>query len=153
MNKQSLVIDDQPRLSKTAAWLRTARWLPAKIYLGLKDRLAGIHLSIRAKILLTLGIVIVMLGMTNAILMLQVLSFSRRYDAMINNITTANSLNGYIKPAIDTEMWNIVAGKTEFSQKASNTKLSTVLIINYSGCWTMLLRQNPESSWKLSAVR
>ena len=35
--------------------------------------------------------------------------------AIINNITTANSINGYIKPAIDTEMWNIVAGKKDFN--------------------------------------
>ena len=55
-----------------------------------------------------------MLGMTNAILMLQMVGYSRQYDAIINNIMTANSINGYIKPAIDTEMWNIVAGKTEF---------------------------------------
>ena len=44
----------------------------------------------------------------------QVVDYSRQYDAIITNITTANSINGYIKPAIDTEMWNIVAGKTEF---------------------------------------
>jgi two-component system, sensor histidine kinase YesM len=149
MNKQSLVIDDQPRLSKTAAWLRTARWLPAKIYLGLKDRLAGIHLSIRAKILLTLGIVIVMLGMTNAILMLQVLSFSRRYDAMINNITTANSLNGYIKPAIDTEMWNIVAGKTEFSE---GKQYEIINGVNNTLQWMLDHAASAESRIKLEVI-
>ena len=55
-----------------------------------------------------------MLASTNALLMWQMMSYSRGYDAIINNIMTANSINGYIKPAIDTEMWNIVAGKTEF---------------------------------------
>jgi two-component system sensor histidine kinase YesM len=89
---------------------------PRKHLRRFADYIAGINVSIRAKILLTLGIVIVMLGMTNAIVMLQMLSYSRQYDAMINNITTANSINGYIKPAIDTEMWNIVAGKIEFAQ-------------------------------------
>ena len=116
MDKQSLAIDDPPRLSPTIPRARLANWLSEKASWNPWRWVAGIHLSIRAKILLTLGIVIVMLGMTNAILMLQVLNFSRKYDAMINNITTANSINGYIKPAIDTEMWNIVAGKTEFSQ-------------------------------------
>lgn len=78
--------------------------------------LAGLNLSIRSKILFSLAIVILMLGMTNAVLIVQILNYSRQYDAIINNITTANSINGYIKPAIDTEMWNIVAGKTEFAQ-------------------------------------
>jgi two-component system sensor histidine kinase YesM len=47
-------------------------------------------------------------------MILNVLRFNRQYDVIITNITTANNLNGFIKPAIDTEMWNIVAGKTEF---------------------------------------
>src|SRR5512136_935265 len=80
----------------------------------LRTLLAGIHLSIRAKILLSLAIVILMMGLINAVLLVQMLSYSRQYDAIINNITTANSISGYIKPAIDTEMWNIVAGKTAF---------------------------------------
>jgi two-component system sensor histidine kinase YesM len=80
------------------------------------DFLAGINLSIRAKILLSLCIVILLMGATNAVLVLQVQRYSRQYDAIITNITTANSINGYVKPAIDAEMWNIVAGRTEFAQ-------------------------------------
>jgi two-component system, sensor histidine kinase YesM len=48
--------------------------------------------------------------------MLQVLSYSRQYDAIITNITTANSISGSIKPDIDNEMWKIVAGKIKFSE-------------------------------------
>jgi two-component system sensor histidine kinase YesM len=48
--------------------------------------------------------------------MLQVLNYSRQYDAIITNITTANSIGGNIKPDIDTEMWKIVAGKIEFKE-------------------------------------
>jgi two-component system sensor histidine kinase YesM len=77
--------------------------------------LAGIHLSIRAKILLALAIVILMMGLINAVLLVQVLHYSRQYDAIINNITTANSISGNIKPEIDTAMWNIVAGRTDFT--------------------------------------
>lgn len=91
-----------------------ADWLPFRAIRSLADGLTRLNISIRIKILLSLGIVIVMLGMTNAVLMWQMMDYSRRYDAIINNIMTANSINGYIKPAIDTEMWNIVAGKTEF---------------------------------------
>jgi hypothetical protein len=116
MKKQSLVVDGQPRLSQIAMRVRPDHWIPVKARRYLTGWLEGIHLSIRAKILLTLGVVIMMLGMTNAVLILQVWNFSQKYDAMINNITTANSMNGTIKPAIDTEMWNIVAGKTEFAQ-------------------------------------
>ena len=85
-------------------------------YIGrLVDFLAGINLSIRAKILLSLCIVILLMGTTNVVLMLQVLNYSRQYDAIITNITTANSISGNIKPDIDNEMWKIVAGKIEFT--------------------------------------
>jgi len=75
---------------------------------------ASIHLSLRSKILLSFLTVVLLLAAMNAILVLQVLRFNREYTAIITNITTANSINGYIKPTIDTEMWNIVAGKKEF---------------------------------------
>jgi two-component system sensor histidine kinase YesM len=75
---------------------------------------AGVRLSLRAKILLSFFTVIFLLATVNTVMILEVLRFNRQYDAIIKNITTANSINGYIKPAIDTEMWNIVAGKYEF---------------------------------------
>jgi len=73
-----------------------------------------IHISLRSKILFSFLVVIILLSATNVVLALEVMSFNRKYDAIITNITTANSINGYIKPAIDTEMWNIVAGKKDF---------------------------------------
>lgn len=86
-------------------------------YLGrLADFLAGVNLSIRAKILASLCVVILLMGATNIVSMVQVLSYSRQYDAIINNITTANSISGSVKPDIDNEMWKIVAGKIEFSE-------------------------------------
>lgn len=91
-----------------------------------REYLVRQHLSIRAKILLSFAIVIVMLGATNAVLIWQMADYSRQYDAIITNITTANSINGYIKPAIDTEMWNIVAGKTEFGAGSQYTILNGV---------------------------
>jgi two-component system sensor histidine kinase YesM len=75
---------------------------------------AGINLSIRAKILISFLTVIFLMVAVNMMMILNILRFNRQYDVIITNITTANSLNGFIKPAIDTEMWNIVAGKTEF---------------------------------------
>ena len=56
------------------------------------------------------------MSITNVMLVVQVLNYSRQYDAIIANITTANSISGHIKPDIDTEMWRIVAGKIEFTE-------------------------------------
>jgi two-component system sensor histidine kinase YesM len=62
----------------------------------------------------SLGIVILIMGSTNVLFVLQFLDYSRQYDSIITNITTANNISGTIKPEIDTEMWKIVAGKVEF---------------------------------------
>lgn len=78
------------------------------------DVVAGSNLSIRAKILLSFCIIILLMGAINVVTMIQMLNYSRQYDAIINNITTANSISGSIKPDIDNEMWKIVAGKIEF---------------------------------------
>ena len=76
----------------------------------------GVNFSIRAKILLSLCIVILIMGTANVLVVVQMLNYSRQYDAIINNITTANSISGSIKPDIDNEMYNIVAGKTQFNE-------------------------------------
>jgi len=81
----------------------------------LADFIAGVNLSIRTKILLSLCIVILLMGITNVVSMMQVLRYSRQYDAIITNITAANSISGSVKPDIDNEMWKIVSGKVEFS--------------------------------------
>ncbi len=79
-------------------------------------QVSTVHFSIRTKILLALGLVIVTIGATNAIFVGKILDYSRKYDAIITNITTANSISGNIKRDIDTEMWQIVAGKNSFEQ-------------------------------------
>jgi len=77
---------------------------------------ASVRFSLRTKILLSFFTVILLLSAMNILLILEVLRFNRQYDTIITNITTANSINGFIKPSIDTEMWNIVSGKTEFDE-------------------------------------
>ena len=116
MIRKAFAADFRHWLAGFAARARAADAPWGKPIRRLGDAVGRLNLSIRTKILLALGIVILMLGATNAVLMLQMLNYSHQYDAIINNITTANSMNGYIKPAIDTEMWNIVAGKTDFTQ-------------------------------------
>lgn len=116
MAPKTPVIDFKHIRTKTRSAASSRGKSPLK-YLGrFADFIAGINVSIRVKILLSLCIVILLMGTSNAVLMLQMVNFGHQYDAMMNNITTANSINGYIKPAIDAEMWNIVAGKTEFVQ-------------------------------------
>ena len=111
--------------------------------------LARIHLSIRAKILLSLAIVILMMVGINAVLMIQMVAYSRQYDAIISNITTANSINGYIKPAIDTEMWNIVAGKVDF---ARGTQYEIINGVNDKLQWMADHAASAESKIKLEVI-
>ena len=80
------------------------------------DVFSRINISLRSKILISFFTVILLLVAVNTMMLLEVLRFNRNYDAMITNITTANNINGFIKPAIDSEMWNIVAGKKEFDE-------------------------------------
>ena len=80
-------------------------------FIGIFSR---INISLRSKIMISFFFVIILLTGMNTVMILEVMRFSRNYDAIITNITTANSINGFIKPAIDTEMWNIVAGKKDF---------------------------------------
>jgi two-component system sensor histidine kinase YesM len=98
------------------------------------DLSAKMSMSVRAKILLSLCIVILIMSITNVLLVLQVLNYGRQYDAIIANITAANSISGNIKPDIDTEMWRIVAGKIEFKNGQQyeiiddvNTKLQRMM--------------------------
>jgi two-component system sensor histidine kinase YesM len=116
-------------LTRLSVEARTTGRVPLKYVGRVVDLFAGINLSIRAKILLSLCIVILLMGATNALLVLQVLNVSRQYDAIITNIATANGISG-IKTDIDAEMWKVVAGKVDFAQgkqykiiDAVNTKL------------------------------
>ncbi len=119
-------------------------------YLGrLADFLAGVNLSIRVKILVSLCIVILLMGTTNVVSMLQVLSYSRQYDAIITNITTANSISGRIKPDIDNEMWKIVAGKVEFSE---GKQYEIIADINAQVRWMMENTDSPRARVKLDLI-
>ena len=96
-------------ISRLAIQASSTSRLPLKSLGRLSDLIAGVNLSIRAKILASLCVVIFLMGTANVFSMLQVLSYSRQYDAIITNITTANSISGSIKPDIDNEMWKIVS--------------------------------------------
>jgi len=103
-------------LHRIATQAGSSKNLPVKSFGWLADLFAGTGLSIGAKILISLCVVIFLMGATNVVSMLQVLNYSRQYDAIITNITTANSISGSFKTEIDNEMWKIVAGKIKFSE-------------------------------------
>lgn len=103
-------------LNRIGAQADSTSKLPLRSFGWLTDLFAVANLSIRAKILISLCVVIFLMGATNVVSMLQVLSYSRQYDAIITNITTANSISGSLKAEIDNEMWRIVSGKVKFSE-------------------------------------
>jgi two-component system, sensor histidine kinase YesM len=113
------------------------------------DLFAGVHFSIRAKILLSLSIVIMLMGTANVLVVTQMLSYSRQYDAIITNITTANSISGSIKPDIDNEMWNIVAGKILFSEGKQYQIINTV---NNKVQWMIENTASHEAKVKLDVI-
>ncbi|WP_110514460.1 sensor histidine kinase [Herpetosiphon llansteffanensis] len=84
------------------------------------------RLSIRDKILLALLIVVILMSVPYIFLIVPGLEYKTQYDGLIQNITTANSINGYIKPSIDAELWEIIAGKKPFAQGTQYAILSDV---------------------------
>jgi len=116
---------------------------------GLINYFAGINLSIRSKILLSFFVIIFVMGLIDAILIVQVMRFNNEYKAIITNITTANSLNGYIKPAIDTEMWNIVAGKKDFH---TGTQYDIIDKVNSQIVWMMANTDSEKGQLKLEVI-
>ena len=111
---------------------------------------SGIRLSLRAKILLSFFTVIMLLAAVNTMLILEVLRFNRQYATIISNITTANSISGYIKPAIDTEIWDIVAGKREFGE---GSQYQIIAGINDQIESMMVNTESDKSRIKLDVIR
>jgi two-component system sensor histidine kinase YesM len=110
---------------------------------------SGVNFSIRVKILLSLCIVILLMGTANVLVVIQMLNYSRQYDAIITNITTADSIGGSIKPDIDNEMYNIVAGKTLFSEGKQYEIISNV---NSKVQWMMANTDSPQAKIKLDVI-
>lgn len=90
------------------------------------QRRLRLRLSIRDKILLALLMVVILMSVPYVFLIVPGMQYKAQYDTLIQNITTANSINGFIKPSIDAEMWEIIAGKKPFSQGNQYTILSDV---------------------------
>lgn len=134
------------RLNRKA---RSTNGLPQRSLGWLADLLAGVNLSIRAKILASLCIVIFIMGTANVFSMLQVLNYSRQYDAIITNITTANSISGSIKPDIDNEMWKIVSGKVSFPEGKQYEILASA---DTKVRWMMENTDSPRAKVKLDLI-
>jgi two-component system sensor histidine kinase YesM len=116
VDQKTSSIDEKNILTRLRSALSAVGMAPLKFLEKLAHLLGVINFSIRAKILSALILVVLIMGITNALLVAQVLNYSRQYDAIITNITSANSISGTIKPDIDTELWRIVSGSVEFSK-------------------------------------
>ena len=149
MAKKALAIDFTHILARIRSGANSRGKSPLRYLRQFADFVAGINLSVRVKILLSLCVVILLMGTTNVVSMLQVLSYSRQYDAIITNITTANSISGSIKPDIDNEMWKIVAGKIVFSEGKQNDIIGRV---NTKVQWMMENTDSHRAKVKLDVI-
>jgi two-component system sensor histidine kinase YesM len=109
--------------SSSADALASSGVLPSR---PLWQRLLHLRLSIRDKILLALLMVVILMSVPYIFLIVPGMQYKAQYDTLIQNITTANSINGFIKPSIDAEMWEVIAGKKPFSQGNQYTTLNDV---------------------------
>jgi two-component system sensor histidine kinase YesM len=73
-----------------------------------------LNLSLKSKMLLAFFVLILIMSVPYIFLAVPMMRYRNQYDRIIDNITAANSINGYIKSAIDAEMWDVVAGKEDF---------------------------------------
>ena len=149
MARKSALPDFRNALTVVRASLTEVRG-PFSVIGRLAETIAGLNLSIQSKILISLGVVILLMGAANVLLVLQALDYSRQYDAIITNVTTANTISGSIKPEIDTEMWKVVAGKVNFDAGQQyelidgvNAKLQTMLANS----------ESPRARIKLEGIR
>jgi two-component system, sensor histidine kinase YesM len=145
MSRKVLAVDDRNTFySETLT-----DWIPLRYFRRIIGYLGNINLSIQSKILLSLCIVILLMSSTNVLFMAQVLNYNRKYDAIISNITTANSISGRIKTDIDTEMWKIVAGKINFSE---GKQYKIIDDTNAKLLWMMQNTNSPKARIKLEGI-
>ncbi len=85
-----------------------------KVYNKIMEFMPSLNLTIRSKIILSFAVVILMMGCLNIVLMFSSLKYNDQYNTIVTNITEANSINGIVKKSIDSEMYNIIAGKIDF---------------------------------------
>ncbi|PKO15947.1 MAG: two-component sensor histidine kinase [Chloroflexi bacterium HGW-Chloroflexi-10] len=148
--KKIRVLNSHPFLNRIRSNANTTTKVSRRFLGQFADAIGSINLSIRAKILISLSIVILIMGSTNGLLVGQVLNYSRQYDAIITNITTANSISGSVKPDIDTEMWKIVAGKVDFD---AGEQYNIINGVNLKLEWMMANTDSPKAKIKLEGIR
>ena len=149
MSKKTMAVDFRNWITRLGFESNRQRNSPLKLARRFISLFSGLHFSIRSKILLSLCIVILLMGTANVLVVIQMLNYSRQYDAIINNITTANSISGSIKTDIDYEMWNIVAGKTQFSQ---GKQYDIINAVNSKVQWMMGHTDSPKAKVKLDVI-
>lgn len=109
-----------------------------------------LKLSIRYKILLALLSVVGLMSIPYVFLIVPGLRYKQQYDAIIQNITAANSISGSLKHAIDAEMWDVVAGKKRFAEGRQYQILDEV---NRRVQYMVDTSDSPDGRRKLEVVR
>lgn len=74
----------------------------------LRDRL---RMTVRAKILLSFLVVVLLFGSVTTLFMVRALQYDREYGAMLSNSMAANTLSSEFKIQVDSALWDTVAGK------------------------------------------
>src|SRR5258705_1864441 len=108
---------EQTSVLKALPWLSRAELRP----------LSTNSFSIRTKIIFSFVVMILLMGTVNASIIILGLQDKYQYDNLLQNITTANSINGYVKPTIDGLIWNIVAGKPDINERSQYRGLDYVV--------------------------
>lgn len=81
-----------------------------------RGRRFGLRLSIRDKILVSFLFAVVAMGLVTGIFVVPALRYNRQYVTMLDNANVTNQIAGSFKTSIDTAMWEVVAGKKEFTE-------------------------------------
>ena len=144
-----MALDPEQFMTRRRVETNLQRNSPLNLEKKLMAFFSGLNFSIRVKILFSLCIVILLMGSANVFVVIQMLNYSRQYDAIITNITTANSINGSIKPDIDNEMYNIVAGKTLFNE---GKQYEIINDVNNKVQWMMANTDSPQAKIKLDVI-
>jgi two-component system, sensor histidine kinase YesM len=117
------------------------------MHLGV-DMFSNIPVSIRTRIVFSFFLIILIMGGVNATVIFSGLQYKYQYDNLLQNITTANSINGYVKPTIDSIMWDIVSGKQNFKEGSQYLVLDDVNLKIKS----MMQNTNQEGRIKLDVL-
>ncbi|WP_341876220.1 methyl-accepting chemotaxis protein [Defluviitalea saccharophila] len=82
--------------------------------------------GIREKLYISFFLIIILLSSINIVIVFNSSGYIRKYDSILNNIMSANAINGILKEELDAQMNEIVVGKSTFEEGKQNEILEEV---------------------------